>query len=106
MTWSKSNGNISNYLSRYILKKKQQSSLEFNYYSASTTLPSGEIIITGGGVSRNVILVSPQKNFTCQNLKNMYFPRKEHATVYLNGYVYAIGGYFFFVKSRYDGSQK
>jgi len=23
----------------------------------------------------------------------MYFPRKEHAAIYLNGYVYAIGGY-------------
>jgi hypothetical protein len=27
----------------------------------------------------------------------MYFPRKEHAAIYLNGYVYAIGGYLYFL---------
>ncbi len=71
---------------------KLKSNFEFNYYSASASFPNGEIIITGGGVSRATILVSPLKKFQCQFLANMYYPRKEHAAIYLNGYMYAIGG--------------
>ena len=70
----------------------KQNTLEYNYYAAAVSLPSGDIIITGGGVSKNTMLISPSKGFTSQALKSMYFPRKEHACVYLDGFVYAIGG--------------
>lgn len=32
-------------------------SLEYNYYAASASLPTGEVIITGGGVSKNVMVI-------------------------------------------------
>ncbi|CAK69936.1 unnamed protein product (macronuclear) [Paramecium tetraurelia] len=66
---------------------------DYNYYAAAASLPNGDIIITGGGVSRNAMLISPSQGFQQQALKSMYYPRKEHACVYLDGFVYAIGGY-------------
>jgi kelch-like protein 10 len=54
-------------------------------------------MMTGGGISKATVLISPSKNFSCTPLKNMFFPRKEHATVYLNGCVYAIGGYLILI---------
>lgn len=35
----------------------------------------------------------------------MYYPRKEHACVYLDGYIYAIGGYIYNLIS-YDATTK
>lgn len=37
--------------------------LEYNYYAAAVSLPNGDIIISGGGVSKNVMLVSPSRGF-------------------------------------------
>ncbi|CAD8162651.1 unnamed protein product [Paramecium pentaurelia] len=88
--------NIEN--NEWTYKQMPNNTLEYNYYAAAVSLPSGDIIITGGGVSRNTMLISPSKGFQSQALKSMYFPRKEHACVYLDGFVYAIGGY--------DGSAK
>ncbi|CAD8167625.1 unnamed protein product [Paramecium octaurelia] len=88
--------NIEN--NEWTYKQMPNNTLEYNYYAAAVSLPSGDIIITGGGVSRNTMSISPSKGFQSQALKSMYFPRKEHACVYLDGFVYAIGGY--------DGSAK
>ncbi|CAD8161521.1 unnamed protein product [Paramecium pentaurelia] len=74
-------------------RQMSNNTFDYNYYAAAASLPNGDIIITGGGVSRNAMLISPSKGFQQQALKSMYYPRKEHACVYLDGFVYAIGGY-------------
>ncbi|CAK80422.1 unnamed protein product (macronuclear) [Paramecium tetraurelia] len=74
-------------------RQMANNTFDYNYYAAAASLPNGDIIMTGGGVSRNVMLISPSKGFSQQALKSMYYPRKEHACVYLDGHVYAIGGY-------------
>ena len=66
------------------------SSYEFNYYAAAATLPDGSAIITGGGSSNGVFIYKEKKLYPCAA---MFQIRKEHAAVYLNNYVYAIGGY-------------
>lgn len=44
-----------------ILKLDQPYTLEFSYYSCAETLPNGDILITGGGISNQTFLVSVQK---------------------------------------------
>ena len=66
------------------------SKFEFNYYAASATLPEGSSIITGGGSSNSVLIYKDKKLFPAQAMTQI---RKEHAAVYLNSYIYAIGGY-------------
>jgi kelch-like protein 10 len=63
---------------------------EFNYYSASATLPNGSVLITGGGSSNSVFIYSERKVFPACPMNQI---RKEHAAVFINNYVYAIGGY-------------
>ncbi|CAD8075185.1 unnamed protein product [Paramecium primaurelia] len=74
-------------------RQMPNNTFDYKYYAAAASLPNGDIIITGGGVSRNAMLISPSKGFQQQALKSMYYPRKEHACVYLDGYIYTIGGY-------------
>lgn len=66
--------------------------VEFNYYSSSCTLPSGDVLITGGGISNSVYLFSTQKALPFPRCP-MIHTRKEHASVFLNSYVYVLGGY-------------
>lgn len=44
--------------SKWELKKLDNRSFEFNYYSAAVTLPTGEALVTGGGSSASVYLYS------------------------------------------------
>jgi len=77
---------------------------EFNYYSSAATLPSGNILITGGGISNAVYQISftnapggpsykfqPQPKITQK--PSMGQSRKEHASVFLQDSVYVLGGY-------------
>lgn len=63
---------------------------EFNYYAASTTLPNGSVLITGGGSSNAVFLYSDKRVIPACPMNQI---RKEHAAVLISNYVYAIGGY-------------
>ena len=67
-----------------------ESKYEFNYYAAAASLPDGSAIITGGGSSSNVYIYKDKKLYPASSMKQI---RKEHAAVYLNNFVYAIGGY-------------
>jgi kelch-like protein 10 len=49
--------------------------------------------MTGGGKSKQAFLITPLKDFYCLILKSMIHPRREHATIFLNGFIFAIGGY-------------
>jgi len=74
---------------------------EFNYYSSAATLPNGNILITGGGISNAVYQISitsspsyksqPQVKITAK--PSMHQSRKEHASVFLQDSVYVLGGY-------------
>lgn len=66
------------------------SQYEFNYYAAAVTLPDGSALITGGGSSSTVLLYKDRKIIKKTNMAQV---RKEHASVYLSGCVYVIGGY-------------
>ena len=66
------------------------SQFEFSYYAAAVTLPDGSALITGGG-SFSTVLHYTDRKLVAKN--SMMQVRKEHAAVYLNGYVYALGGY-------------
>lgn len=50
-------------------------------------------MITGGGESRNVLLLNPQKGFKIKALNKMISCRREHSTLYVDGHVYVLGGY-------------
>ncbi|OMJ93855.1 hypothetical protein SteCoe_3044 [Stentor coeruleus] len=63
---------------------------EFNYYAAAATLPDGSTMITGGGSSNTVYVYKDKKIYPAAPMLQI---RKEHATVYLNNFVYTIGGY-------------
>ena len=65
---------------------------EFNYYSSACTLPNGDIIVSGGGVSNTVYLFQLSK-MTLTLKKHLIYTRKEHASVFLNNSVYVLGGY-------------
>lgn len=67
-------------------------SCEFNYYSSAATLPTGEIVITGGGITRAASIFNFEQK-KLRPLPEMNEIRKEHATVYLNDGVYVLGGY-------------
>ena len=67
--------------------------IEIQFYSACCTLPSGDILIVGGGSSSATIQFSPWTTNKLSYRRNMIACRKEHACVYMNGYVYAISGY-------------
>mmetsp|Transcript_35370 Transcript_35370/g.31840 ORF Transcript_35370/g.31840 Transcript_35370/m.31840 type:complete len:125 (+) Transcript_35370:508-882(+) len=63
---------------------------EFNYYSSAVTLPNGNVLITGGGISNSVCevnLVSQGRNNPPGVEINLRAPmnqtRKEHASVLL-----------------------
>ena len=66
--------------------------VEFHYYSSAVTISSGNVLITGGGLFNDVYLFSP-KDCKIKVKEPMNLIKKEHSTVYLNGKVYAIGGY-------------
>jgi hypothetical protein len=66
------------------------SQYDFNYYAAAVTLPDGSAMITGGGSSANVLHYKDRKVVKKANMTQI---RKEHASVYLRGCVYVIGGY-------------
>jgi kelch-like protein 10 len=65
---------------------------EFHYYSSACTLPSGDILITGGGVSNSVYMFSISK-MSLTPKKHLLNTRKEHASIFLNNCVYVLGGY-------------
>jgi hypothetical protein len=67
--------------------------IEIQYYSACCTLPSGEIIITGGGSSNLTILFNAWATTKLVYKRSMLSCRKEHSCVYMNGLVYALSGY-------------
>ena len=76
-----------------IINKKWEMKIcdcEFNYYAAATTLPDGSIIITGGGSSNNAYIYENKKIYAASSMNHI---RKEHSIVYLNNFIYAIGGY-------------
>lgn len=75
-----------------LYKLDDSSGVEFHYYSSAVTLVTGEVLITGGGLFKDVYLFSP-KDCKVEVKKSMNLIKKEHSTVYLNGKVYAIGGY-------------
>lgn len=66
------------------------SQYEFSYYAAAVTLPDGSALITGGGSFSTVLQYKDRKLVAKSSMLQV---RKEHAAVYLNGYVYALGGY-------------
>ena len=66
--------------------------IEFNYYSSACTLPTGDVLITGGGISDAVYLFSTEKMLPLPK-RPMSQTRKEHASVFVNNYVYVLGGY-------------
>jgi len=63
---------------------------DFNYYAAAVTLPDGSALVTGGGSSASVLHYKDRKVVKKANMTQI---RKEHASVYLCGCVYVIGGY-------------
>lgn len=66
------------------------SQYEFSYYAAAVTLPDGSALLTGGGSFSTVLHYKDSKLMAKTSMMQV---RKEHAAVYLNGYVYALGGY-------------
>jgi hypothetical protein len=56
-------------------------------------LPTGDILMTGGGISNAVFLITFKKRFIIMNKRPMAIPRKEHSAVVLNNKVYVLGGY-------------
>ena len=66
------------------------SQYEFNYYAAAVTLPDGSALITGGGSSSTVLHYKDRKATKKASMSQV---RKEHASVFLCGFVYVIGGY-------------
>jgi hypothetical protein len=66
---------------------------------SSCTIPYKAIILTGGVMESNkspvstCFQVTPEAVDTLQKRKNMANRRWAHCSTYLNGYVYAIGGY-------------
>lgn len=61
-------------------------------HRSAVTLSSGEVLITGGGFFNDVFLFSP-KDCKIEVKASMKLIKKEHSSVYMNGKVYAIGGY-------------
>lgn len=63
------------------------------------TLPDGRIFISGGiksdlqKIQKEVFIVTPQGNsLTAAKMPDMLEQRYTHTSVYLNNYVYCIGG--------------
>lgn len=68
-------------------------------YSIAVTLPDGRVFISGGiksdlqKIQREVFIVTPQGNsLTAVKMPDMLEQRYTHTSVYLNNYVYCIGG--------------
>ena len=78
---------------------------DFNYFSAATTLPNGEILISGGGISQDVFIINVDK-LKITKKAPMIQNRKEHSIVQLQNAVYALGGFdgenFLKTCERYD----
>ena len=76
--------------------------LEFWDYSISITLPDGRIVLNGGiNAELKVIkkcckIITPLEDTVAfENVADMLHMRYTHTAVYLNGYVYALGGRYF-----------
>jgi hypothetical protein len=68
-------------------------STELNYYSAAASFPTGELLITGGGASNAVYMVTFSEKTRILPRQSMLFCRKEHSCVFLAGHIYVISGY-------------
>jgi hypothetical protein len=68
--------------------------INFNYYSSAISVSFNEVLITGGGQSKEAFLVQFDKNGSLRLKKKSYMNegRKEHSSIYLDSKVYVLGG--------------
>ena len=78
---------------------------EIKYYSASVSLPNGEILISGGGKSRKSYIYNEKTN-TFRIIAKLNEARKEHAEVRINDHVYVIGGFNMTIKSFLSSTER
>lgn len=60
--------------------------------SSAVALENGDVLITGGGISRKVLLFSPAE-LKIKNVASMKLIKKEHTSIAIKEKVYVLGGY-------------
>ncbi len=88
------------------VKLSASSLFEFEIFASTCSLPDGNILVTGGGQSSAVYLLKISQtegsegkkeglnySIQIQEKRKMALVRKEHMSVYHEGYVYVLGGF-------------
>lgn len=60
--------------------------------SSAVALENGDVLITGGGISRKVLLFSPAE-LKIKSVASMKLIKKEHTSIAIKDKVYVLGGY-------------
>ena len=66
--------------------------LDFGYFGSAVTLDSGDVLITGGGISNLAAMFSPFE-LRVRKVASMNLPKKEHCSVAIKNKVYTLGGF-------------
>ena len=59
---------------------------------SAVALENGDVLITGGGISRKVLMFSPTE-LKIKNVASMKLIKKEHTSIAIKDKVYVLGGY-------------
>jgi hypothetical protein len=72
--------------------QNQDNEIEFNYFGSAVTLENGEVLITGGGISKKAFILNPRE-MNIKKVASMKLRKKEHSSICIKNKVYVIGGY-------------